>query len=309
MNMNKLLKEYLELRRSLGFKLHSEGTALLSFISFLQQQNKDAITTELALTWAKLPTDVQPARWARRLSFVRGFARYCNAIDSKSEVPPTDLLSVRYQRPIPYIFSDEEIKRLLEAVKLSSVKNKFFSQTLYCLFGLLSVSGLRIKEALNLMLEDIDLQTKVLTIRNTKFSKSRLVPLHTTTISILTNYRESREKFMAGSDCKFWFVNKERVRLGYDCVKYHFDKFFQSMTLDKQSHVRKPHLHDFRHFFAITTLKNWYRNGEDVERRLPLLSTYLGHVETRDTYWYLSAFPGLMDEANKRLEKYWENQS
>lgn len=309
MNMNKLLKEYLELRRSLGFKLHSEGTALLSFLSFLQEQNKEVITTEVALTWAKLPTDVQPARWAARLSFVRGFARYCNAIDSKSEVPPTDLLPVRYQRPIPYIFSDEEIRRLLESTKRSSVENKFFSQTLYCFFGLLSVTGLRVKEALNLMLEDIDLQTKVLAIRNTKFSKSRLVPLHATTISILTNYRENREKFMAGSDCKFLFVNKERGRLGYDRVKYHFDKFFQSISLDKQSQMRKPHLHDFRHYFAVTTLKNWYRNGDDVERRLPILSTYLGHVETRNTYWYLSAFPGLMDEANKRLEKYWENQS
>lgn len=309
MNMNKLLKEYLKLRRSLGFKLHSEGTALLSFISFLKEQNKDVITTELALTWAKLPTDVQPGRWARRLSFVRGFARYCNAIDSKSEVPPTDLLPEQYQRPIPYIFSDEEIRQLLEAAKQSSAKNKFFSQTLYCLFGLLSVTGIRINEALNLMLEDIDFQTKVLIVRNTKFRKSRLVPLHDTAIEILFNYRKNRAKFVAGSDCKFWFVNKQRVRLGYTVVKYHFDKIFQSISLDKQAHVRKPHLHDLRHFFAVKTLKNWYQNGEDVERRLPILSTYLGHVETRDTYWYLSAFPGLMDEANKRLEKYWEKQS
>ena len=224
MNMNKLLSDYLELRRSLGFKLHSEGTALVSFVLFLEQHNKDLITTELALAWAKLPADVQPARWARRLSYVRGFARYCNALDPKSEIPPTDLLSIQYQRRTPYIFTTEEIKRLLETTKLLSVNDPFLSETLYCLFGLLSVTGLRISEALNMMLEDIDLQTKMLTVKNTKFNKSRLVPLHNTTINILINYRGKREKFMNGAISPFWFVSKMRVRLSYYRASYYFDK-------------------------------------------------------------------------------------
>lgn len=128
-------------------------------------------------------------------------------------------------------------------------------------------------------------------------------------LAFLTLIEKTAKNLWRGVIANFWFVNKERFQLSYDCVKYHFDKFFQLVSLDKKLQVRKLHLHDFRHYFAVTTLKNWYRNGEDVECCLPILSTYLGHVETRDTYWYLSAFPGLMDEANKRLEKYWENQS
>jgi integrase/recombinase XerD len=309
MNIKKIQQNYLTMRRGLGFKLRSEGTLLTSFVSYLETHNTNIITTKLALAWAKLPKEVQPARWARRLSIVRGFARYCSAIDSTSEVPPIDILSISYQRRTPYIFTEQDIKKLLLAPAQSSVKNCFFAQTLSCLFGLLSVTGLRIREALNLTMDDVDLQTGILTVRNTKFNKSRLLPLHSTTINVLVNYQEQRKKFLGKELSSNWFVGRHRKPLGYYCVKYHFDNLLASLELSGQPQSRKPHLHDFRHYFALSVLINWYRNGEDVQRQLPILSTYLGHVETSDTFWYLTACPGLMSEAKKRLELHWEKQS
>jgi integrase/recombinase XerD len=306
MNLQKALQDYLAMRRGLGFKLHSEGTALVSFVSFLEQHHNDIITTELALAWAKLPSKVQPARWARRLSYVRAFARYCRAIDSRSEVPPCDLLPISYQRPAPYIFTDKDIRRLLQASQQLSVKEHFFPQTLYCLFRLLSVTGLRIREVLNLTQDDVDLEIGILTVRDTKFGKSRLLPLHSTTVNVLVEYREQREIFLAGQQFPYWFVNRKKGRLGYDCVKYHFDNLLKQIGIGSQTGNRRPHLHDLRHYFALSVLLKWYRDGQDVERRLPILSAYLGHVKTRDTYWYLSACPELMNAAKERLEQHWE---
>lgn len=309
MNLQEALRDYLAMRRGLGFKLHTEGTSLVSFISFLEQQHQAIITTEFALTWAKLPSTVQPAQWARRLSYVRAFARYCTAIDSRSQIPPGDLLPMSYQRPAPYLFTDGDIRQLLQASQQLSVNEDFFAQTLYCLFGLLSVTGLRISEALDLTLDDMDLETGVLIVRQTKFGKSRLLPLHDTTVTVLVEYREQREKFLAGKQIPSWFVNRKKARLSYDCVKYHFDHLLKSIGVSRQTGNRRPHLHDLRHYFALSVLLKWYREKQDVERLLPILSAYLGHVETRDTYWYLSACPELMNAANERLEKQWEKRS
>jgi integrase/recombinase XerD len=305
MNIKKMLQNYLTMRRGLGFKLHSEGILLNSFASFLEARKTNIITTDLALAWSKLSKSIQPARWARRLSIVRDFARYCSAIDLKSEIPPLDILSIGYQRRTPFIFTEQDIKKLLEASAKYSVKDCFLAQTLSCIFGLLSVTGLRISEALNLTMNDVDLQTGLLTIRNTKFNKSRLIPLHNTTVNALVIYREQRNQFLGKESCLNWFVNRYRKPLGYYCVKYHFDNLTASLNFSSQLQS-KPHLHDLRHYFALSVLINWYRNGEDVQRQLPLLSTYLGHVEIKDTYWYLTACPSLMGEANKRLEFHWE---
>ena len=306
MNIKKMQQNYLTMRRGLGFKLHSEGTLLVSFVSFLEERKANIITTDLALAWAKLSKSVQPARWARRLSIVRDFTRYCSAIDLKSEIPPVDILPISYQRRTPFIFTEQDIKKLLETSANSSGKNRFFAQTISCLFGLLSVTGLRIHEALNLTMDDVDLQAGVLTILNTKFNKSRLIPLHNTTVNALVNYRKQRNKFPGKESCSNFFVDRHRKQLGYYCVKYHFDNLIASLNFSGKLQLCKPHLHDLRHYFAISVLINWYRNGKDVQRQLPILSTYLGHVEIKDTYWYLTACPSLMSEANKRLELHWE---
>jgi integrase/recombinase XerD len=306
MNLQEALQDYLTLRRGLGFKLISDGKALASFVCFLERNHQDTITTELALAWAKLPTRAQPAQWAKRLGIVRSFARYCRVMDQTSEVPPCELLQLSYQRPNPYLFSDGDIQQLLQAALQYSEKNHFFMKTLHCLFGLLSVTGLRINEALGLTLDDVDLDSGVLTIRHAKFGKTRLIPLHSTTLSALIAYREERERELAGYESPpYWFVDKQKGRLSGDCVRYRFNLLIKSIGLHHQTRSHRPHLQDLRHYFARSVLIMWYRNDQDVERCLPTLSAYLGHVETRDTYWYLSACPALMSEAAGRLERQW----
>jgi integrase len=305
--LRELLQDYLTMRRALGLKLRTEGIALLSFVAFMEQAQADSISTELALAWAKRPTSVQPAQWARRLSCVRCFARYCSAIDPRTEIPPLGLLPFPHQRPSPYFFTDEDIDRLLQDALQWPAKDGLANHTFYCLFGLLSVSGLRICEALGLTLEDVDLDEGILTICSTKFGKSRLVPLHPTTVEALTDYRERREQFLARRPVPHWFVNAQGRRLGYDCALRAFRRL--TARLPNQPGRARPRLHDLRHRFALVTVVNWYRDGQEVQRRLPVLSAFLGHVQVSDTYWYLSACPELLDAAKERLERHWGQRS
>ena len=301
------LQHYLAMRRGLGSKLHTDGTSLLSFVAFMEQAQADHIATDLALEWATQPTSVQPARWARRLSHVRAFARYCSAIDPRTEIPPARLLPFQYQRPCPYCFTDEDIEQLLLGALRWPAKDDLENHTLYCLFGLLIVSGLRIGEALGLTLDDVDLVEGILTIRSTKFGKSRLVPLHPTSVDALANYLERRERFLAGRQLAHWFVSASGARLDYHRVRYAFRRLTAQMR--SQPGRTRPRLHALRHHFAVATVLQWYRVGHDVEQRLPVLSAFLGHVQVSDTYWYLSACPELMDAAKARLERHWERMS
>ena len=164
--MRDALRDYLAMRRALGFKLVSDGTGLSSFVTFLEDAQAEYISTQLALAWAQTPTSVQPARWARRLGFVRGFARYCAAIDPRTEAIPVGLLPFEYQRRAPYIFSDKDIEVLLQAALALPAKDGLANHTYHCLLGLLSVTGLRISEAVNLTLDDVDLVDGILTIRS-----------------------------------------------------------------------------------------------------------------------------------------------
>jgi integrase len=305
--LRELLQDYLTMRRALGFKLRTEGIALLSFVAFMEQARAEFISTDLALAWAKQPTSVQPAQWARRLSCVRCFARYCSAIDSHTEIPPLGLLPFPHQRPSPYFFTDENIDRLLQDALQLPAKDALANHTVYCLLGLLSVSGLRICEALGLTLNDVDLDEGILAIHSTKFGKSRLVPLHTTTVEVLSDYRERRERFLAGRQVPHWFVNSRGGRLGYDGVLRAFHRL--TAALPSQPGRARPRLHDLRHRFALVTVVHWYRDGQDVQRRLPVLSAFLGHVQVSDTYWYLSACPELLDAAKERLERHWRQRS
>jgi len=305
--LRELLQDYLTMRRALGFKLRTEGIALLSFVAFMEQARAEFISTDLALAWAKQPTSVQPAQWARRLSCVRCFARYCSAIDPHTEIPPLGLLPFPHQRPSPYFFTDENIDRLLQDALQLPAKDALANHTFYCLLGLLSVSGLRICEALGLTLNDVDLDEGILAIHSTKFGKSRLVPLHTTTVEVLTDYRERRERFLAGRQVPHWFVNSRGGRLGYDGVLRAFHRL--TAALPSQAGRARPRLHDLRHRFALVTVVHWYRDGQDVQRRLPVLSAFLGHVQVSDTYWYLSACPELLDAAKERLERHWRQRS
>ncbi len=299
--------EYLTLRRVLGFKLRDAGTALLEFVTFMEQHCACYITTRLALTWAQQPSTVQPAERARRLSVVRAFARHRSATDPRTEIPPDGLLPYRPKRARPYLYSDAEIRGLLGAALKLPGRGGLRPWTYHCLFGLLSVSGLRIGEARNLELRDVDLQAAVLTIRGSKFGKSRLVPLHASTRHVLADYLARRERcWAARAASPYVFVSSRGNRLDGGEIHRTFYALSRQIGLRGPSESHGPRLHDLRHRFAVTTLLRWYRSGEDAERRLPILSAYLGHVHVSDTFWYLSAWPELMREAMRRLERSWE---
>jgi integrase len=304
--MRDALRDYLAMRRALGFKLVSDGTGLSSFVTFLENAQAEYIATQLALAWAQTPTSVQPARWARRLGFVRGFASYCAAIDPRTEAIPVGLLPFEYQRRAPYIFSDKDIEVLLQAALALPAKDGLANHTYHCLLGLLSVTGLRISEAVNLTLDDVDLVDGILTIRCSKFGKSRMIPLHHSTVTALADYRERRASFLTDRLVPYWFVNRRGKQVRCDTVDGMFRRLANRLGLVGKNGQRHPRLHDLRHRFAMTTLMQWYGDGQDVERRLPVLSAYLGHVEVRDTYWYLSACPELLAAAKDRLERHRE---
>jgi len=304
----KAVENYIELRRGLGFKLLDAKAALLRFASFLQRRRAPHITIALALEWAQQDKTVRPAEWARRLGMVRGFARHWSAHDSRTEIPPCGLLPYRPGRARPYLYSDDEIRKLLQAARRLPSAHGLRGPTYYCLFGLLAVAGLRISEARNLQTEDVDLKNGVLTIRGTKFGKSRLVPIHPSTRKALSDYASRRDRFLAQHPATF-FVSSRGTRLDGAEIRRTFYFLSRQIGLRGPSDSHGPRLHDFRHRFAVETLIQWYRSGQDVEKRLPILSTYLGHVHVADTYWYLSACPELMGLAVKRFEAYWEKQS
>jgi integrase len=305
----KAVEDYIAMRRSLGFKLRDLGAGLLKFVSFLEQHEASHITVALAMQWARQDSAAPPTEWARRLSYVRGFARHWSAHDPQTEIPPWGLLPHRHGRARPYLYSAEEVRRLLQAARKLQPAHTLRSRTYYCLLGLLSVTGLRISEALNLRSEDLDLAQGILTIRGAKFGKSRLVPIHASTRKVLSGYASRREVWLAGRDVPFFFVSTRGTRLNGKEAWRTFCILSRQIGLRGASASHGPRLHDFRHRFAVQTLVQWYRSGQDVERRLPILSTYLGHSHIRHTYWYLSAYPELMGLAVKRFEEHWEKQS
>ena len=303
------VEEYLAMRRELGFKLREAGKGLLDFVRFLEQRDASYISQQLALDWAQQATATQPQAGARRLSFVRGFARYRSATDPRTQIPPTGLLPCRPQRARPYIYSDEEIRHLLSAALKLSNGVGLRPWTYHCLFGLLSVSGLRLGEARNLELNDLDLKAAVLTVRGAKFGKSRLVPLHESTRDVLADYIARRKRFWAERPVSsYFFVSNRGNRLDGAEIHRTFYALSRQVGLRGPKDSHGPRLHDFRHRFAVQALLRWYRSGDDPERRLPILSAYLGHVHVGDTYWYLSNWPELMQEAMSRLERRWEDQ-
>jgi integrase len=306
--LTKAIHDYLALRRSLGFKLRDAGMVLGKFASFMEQQNAECVTTQLALDWAQQPSNAQPACWAQRLSYVRCFARHHVASDPNTEVPPPGLLPFRAARAHPYLYSLDEVQRLLEHALQLSPSTELRRWTYHALLGLLSVTGMRVGEALRLRLDDVDLDNGVLTVRGTKFGKSRLVPIHTSTRNVLASYRTRRASHLDDCHAAHFFVTRTGNRLDSGDVRRTFYSLSRQVGLRGMHDSHGPRLHDLRHRFAVETLLGWYRSGQDVERRLPALSTYLGHVHVSDTYWYLSAHPQLMTLAMTRMEQRWDGR-
>ncbi|MDM0117505.1 tyrosine-type recombinase/integrase [Variovorax sp. J22R133] len=311
--LSQAVQEYLRMRRDLGFKLREAGKALLDFVAYMHQHRATYITSKLALAWAQQPRSARPAYWAQRLSVIRGFARYRSATDPRTQIPPQGLLPFQPQRARPYLYSDDEIERLLQAaldMTYRYERGALRPWIFHCLYGLLSVSGLRLGEALNLELRDVDLRAAVLTIRGTKLGKDRLVPLHASTCKVLERYLVRRSRHWADRPVSsYLFVSSWGNRLDAGEVHRTFYALSRQIGLRGPSDSRGPRLHDMRHRFATNTLVRWYQCDEDPERLLPVLSAYLGHVHVEDTQWYLSGSPELMREAMRRLERCWEDRT
>ena len=303
-DLRSALERYLGLRQGLGHKYQQQARRLADFVAFMETRNATIITTKLAVEWATLPPG-RHASWALRLTDARGFARHVANSDPKTEVPPAGLLP-RLQRAKPYIYSDTEVGALLTAALALPPTDGLRRWTYYCLFGLIAVTGMRLSEAIGLQCGDVDLEEGILTVRRTKFGKSRLVPLHPTTRAVLREYAERRDAHLESRCGPYFFVAERGGRLLHQYVHRVFWRLSRETGLRGPGDHFGPRVHDFRHRFAVRTLLGWYRGGTDVERQLPVLSTYLGHVCVRDTYWYLSACPELMQEAAQRLDQRWE---
>jgi integrase/recombinase XerD len=277
-------QEYLAVRRALGFKLVGEAHLLADFTSFVERSHAPGITTELAVTWTRLATHGSQAYLARRMRVARSFARYLHTLDPSTEVPPVDLFPSRNYRPAPYIYADTEILALMAAAR--TLVPPLWSATFETLIGLLAATGLRSGEALMLDRDDVDCTEGLLTVRNSKFGKCREVLLHDSTVKALKRYGDQRDRFFPSPATPSFFVSTRGTRLLHTSMHPTFRLLRSQAGIGQPS--SQPRLHDLRHTLAVNTLLRWYRDGGDVASRMPLLSTYLGHVDPAATYWYYS---------------------
>ena len=254
------------------------------------------------MQWATMAR-AQPVHWTHRLSVVRGFAAFHAASDPRNEVPALGLLPHRFHRKPPYIYTDMEIAKLLKAATRLPSKTGLRARTYATLLGLLVATGMRIGEVVALDREDVDIPSTVITVRQGKFGKSRLVPVHASTAYALRLYAEGRDRVYPRPRTASFLIGERGNRMVVNTVEQIFVKLSRQVGLRGPADRTGPRLHDIRHRFAVTTMLRWYRAGVDVESHLPQLSTYLGHAHVTDTYWYLSAVPELMRLVVARLER------
>lgn len=294
-------EQYLAMRRALGFKLTTFGTRLLGFVAYLETHHLDMITADAALAWATGATDsTDEVTWSRRLMIARIFARHMAVLDPATEVPPADVLPHHYRRVTPHLYSDDELAALLAAA--AELRPSLRALTWQTLIGLLAVTGMRTGEACRLDDTDAELDdTLMLTIRDSKYGKHRLVPIHSSTADALRDYQHARDRALLAARAPALLVTTRGTRLDANISKT-FAMLAASAGVTAAAGHRAPRLADFRHTFATATLLGWYRDGGDVHARIPQLSTYLGHADPKSTYWYLTGSPELLTLAAARLE-------
>jgi integrase len=290
------------MRRALGFKLEAQGPRLMSFVRFCEERGAGHVTADMAIAWA-----IQTSRGsgdevyqARRLDTVRIFARHLQALDPATEIPPDDVLSRRCRRIQPYLYPPGEVAALMSAA--DGLTPAIRAATWRTLIGLLAVTGMRQGEACRLGRGDVDLETGTLVIADSKFGKSRLVFLHPTAVTALRAYEKARDEAFPGPAAGTFLVNSRGEPLDRHNIPKTFATLVTAAGIQAPPGRRAPRLHDLRHVFAVATMLDWYRDGGNVQARLPVLSTWLGHVDPKSTYWYLQAVPGLLTLAAGRLE-------
>jgi integrase len=288
-SLRQALQDYLRIRRQLGFKLKTDGQLLEHFVEFLERAGAERITVELAVMWARLPVQAHPHRWRQRLGIVRGFARYLATIDPDSEVPSVDLLAGHRPRVAPYIYSPAEIRALMAAAR--ALTPPLRAATFETVIGLMAATGLRLGEAVDLDRVDVDLADGALHVR-ARQTKQREVPLHKSTTEALGEYARLRDQH--SPNARAFFLDRPGRRLTRQAVWGTFPQLIRQSGLEGRGERARPRPHDLRHSFAVRTLLDWHHAGADIDARLPLLSTYLGHVGPESSYWYLQAVPELL---------------
>jgi integrase len=296
------LAGYLAVRRALGYKLARAEKLLAQFIAWLQARGEQAITTDLAFEWATLPPATGSNWHAQRLSVVRAFAAHLHALDPAHEIVPQELLPQRPNRAVPYLYTDSEVLALIDAASVIPTPHR--AATMRALIALLAVTGMRIGEAIGLDRGDIDHARDTLTVRESKFGKSRELAVDPSTTEALRAYLRRRDRPVPTEPTPAVFTSAAGTRLTYCNVHLAFKRIVTRAGLQSRSSLCRPRPHDLRHTFAVNTLLEAYRDGdsEHIQTRLALLCTYLGHVNPGSTYWYLQAAPELLALAAGRLE-------
>jgi integrase/recombinase XerD len=294
-------EEYLAMRRALGFSLTTFGIRLDSFITWLESTGATVITSDAAIAWATATRrgSTDPAYLARRLDVARIFARHMQVLDPATEVPPMDVLSRRYRRITPYLYPPAEIAAILQAA--GELSPPLRAATWQTILALLAATGMRVSEACRLDRGDAGLDAGVLTIRDSKFGKSRDIPVHPTTVTALRGYGQIRDRLCPAPVTTAFFVSTRGTRIDSHNMPYTFATLTEAAGITAAAGRRRARIHDIRHTFTVTTLLDWHRDGADVQARLPLLSAYLGHVDPKSSYWYMSASPELLALAAARL--------
>lgn len=296
--MDAQLDDYLRLRRALGYRLEREEVWLRDLLAHIRAAGSDTLTSDLAISWARLPATAQPRYWALRLGCARKFAGYLHSIDSSHQIPPSGVFAAPRHRPMPYLWTAEQIELLLNIAE--QLRPPLRGLTYQALFGLLAVSGMRLGEAIGLHHGDVDLDDAVITIRHAKFDRPRIVPLHPTTVSALHHYTTQRDRLCPQRHADTFLVSSR----GNPLSRSDADKTLRQITttMGIRTATVRPRAHDLRHSLAVHTLIRWMREGASVDEHIAVLSTYLGHVSPAGTYWYLTAVPELMELAARRLQ-------
>ncbi|SDF83249.1 Site-specific recombinase XerD [Mucilaginibacter pineti] len=307
MNLSLELERYLKIRRNLGYDLGTSERVLKQFVSFLESTGATHIRTALFLQWKMAFGKASQSTWARRLGMVRSFASWLYSLDTCHEIPPQNLIPGHYRRQQPYIYTDSQIIQIIEAAALLPSSNGLRAITYPTLFGLVSVTGLRISEVISLDDRDVDLVDGVISVRNGKNRKERLLPVTESTKNRLKEYARKRDRLLGYSPEPF-FIADTGNRLSDCIVRYNFAVTCQKIGLRAEQrfnrHGTGPRIHDLRHTFAVKVLINWYQENKDIDREMLKLVNYLGHQKVTHTYWYIEAVPELLALAARRAESY-----
>jgi integrase/recombinase XerD len=293
-------EEYLTLRASLGHDLADAHRLLPRFIAYLDAVGASTVTVADALAWVQqVDADPHSTVWPRRMSVVRGFARYMGGVDPATEIPPRDLFAARGRWRPPFIYHPGHVDALMAQAR--GIRTRLAGAAHETIIGLLACTGMRVGEALRLDHQDIDWAEGILLIRDSKWGKSRQIPVHYSTLTALGHYAEVRDRLCARPATSRFFLSVRGAPMSYGSVKATFRHLCDTTGVGAEA-PRRPRLHDLRHTFVVNTLAEWYRAGENVDARIAGLCAYLGHRDPRSTYWYISAAPELLALAAARLE-------